>query len=65
MQSMHLLLTRLWAQMEAPPQSRQMLLTRLCSQMEAPPQHMTHEMYWLRKGGDSRWKGAQFGTTTG
>jgi len=36
--------------MEALPQSMQMLLTWLCSQMEAPPQHMTHEMYWLRKG---------------
>ena len=38
LQSLHLLLTRRWAQMEAPPQSTQMLLTRLCSQMEAPPQ---------------------------
>ena len=31
-------------------QSMQMFLTRLCSQMEAAPQHMTHEMYWLRRG---------------
>ena len=34
LQSLHLLLTRRWAQMEAPPQSTQMLRTRLCSQME-------------------------------
>jgi hypothetical protein len=40
LQSLHLLLTRRWAQMEAPPQSTQMLLTRLCSQMEAPPQSL-------------------------
>ena len=40
LQSLHLLLTRRWAQMEAPPQSLQMLLTRLCSQMEAPPQSL-------------------------
>ena len=39
-QSLHLLLTRRWAQMEFPPQSTQMLLTRLCSQMEAPPQSL-------------------------
>jgi hypothetical protein len=50
LQSLHLLLIRWWAQMEALPQSMQMLLTRLCSQMEEPPQYMTHEMYWLRKG---------------
>ena len=50
LQSLHLLLIRRWAQMEALPQSMQMLLTWLCSQMEAPPQYMTHEMYWLRKG---------------
>ena len=40
LQSLHALLTRRWAQMEAPPQSTQMLLTRLCSQMEAPPQSL-------------------------
>jgi hypothetical protein len=36
--------------MEASPQSMQMLLIQLFSQMEAPPQHVTHEMYWLRRG---------------
>ena len=40
LQSLHLLLTRRWAQMEAPPQSTHLLLTRLCSQMEAPPQSL-------------------------
>ena len=40
LQSLHLLLTRRWAQMEAPPQSTQMLRTRVCSQMEAPPQSL-------------------------
>ena len=43
LQSLHLLLTRRWAQMEAPPQSTHLLLTRLCSQMEAPPQ----SLHWL------------------
>ena len=33
--------------------------------MEAPPQHMTHEMYWLRKGVDSRWKGTRSRMHTG
>ena len=33
-QSLHVLLTRLCSQMEAPPQSLQTLLRRLCSQME-------------------------------
>ena len=37
LQSTHLLLTRRWAQMQAPPQSTHLLLTRLCSQIEAPP----------------------------
>ena len=40
LQSLHALLTRRWAQMEAPPQSTHLLLTRLCSQMEAPPQSL-------------------------
>ena len=40
LQSLHALLTRRWAQMEAPPQSTHTLLTRLCSQMEAPPQSL-------------------------
>ena len=40
LQSLHLLLTRRWAQMEAPPQSLHWLLCRLCSQMEAPPQSL-------------------------
>jgi hypothetical protein len=35
--SLHVLLTRRWAQMEAPPQSTHLLLSRLCSKMEAPP----------------------------
>jgi hypothetical protein len=40
LQSLHWLLTRRWAQMEAPPQSTHLLLRRLCSQMEAPPQSL-------------------------
>jgi hypothetical protein len=39
-QSLHLLLTRRWSQMEAPPQSLHLLLWRLCSQIEAPPQFL-------------------------
>ena len=39
LQSLHELLTRRWAQMEAPPQCTHLLLTRLCSQME-PPQSL-------------------------
>jgi hypothetical protein len=40
MQSLHALLTRRWAQMEAPPESLHSLLRRLCSQMEVPPQSL-------------------------
>ena len=40
LQSLHLLLTRLWAHMPLPPQSRQRRLMRLCSQMPAPPQSL-------------------------
>jgi hypothetical protein len=40
LQSLHVLLTRRWAQMEAPPQSLHLLRTRLCSQIEAPPQSL-------------------------
>ena len=43
LQSLHWLLCRRWAQMEAPPQSTHLLLSRLCSQMEAPPQ----SLHWL------------------
>jgi hypothetical protein len=40
LQSLHLLLTRLWAHTPSPPQSRQRRLSRLFSQMPAPPQSL-------------------------
>ena len=40
LQSFQALLTRLWAHMPWPPQSRQRRLMRLCSQMPAPPQSL-------------------------
>ena len=43
LQSLHLLLTRLWAKMPSPPQTQQRRLSRLCSQMLAPPQ----SLQWL------------------
>ena len=40
LQSLHWLLTRRWAQIEAPPQFLHWLLWRLCGQMLAPPQSL-------------------------
>jgi hypothetical protein len=40
LQSLHLLLTRLWAHMPSPPQSRQRRLMWVCSQMLVPPQSL-------------------------
>ena len=40
LQSLQAVLSRRWAQMEAPPQSLHLLLRRLCEQMPVPPQSL-------------------------
>ena len=56
LQSLNVLLTRLWAHMPSPPQPRQWRLMRLCSQMLAPPQSL--HWHWPRCGcADRCWRG--------